>query len=242
MCTGIEIALLVGGAAAAAGGTAIERSESQQNAAAMAMAKNKELRESTARQRRYEDRSRQEGVQKALGRFSPEEQARAQAEDTARRDSAITDAVTSTDGVEGIPLPTDDNGPAVVKTQIGKKLRDVFNTATDRAKLAAKPLTYSDILAGNNVALGEAGRVVDTGNSFARQEAAMLPSQQEFAAYMAQQSPSIWGPLLKTGGSLAAGVGGAGIVGGLTAGTALAGTALPLALKTGLTGRVAGPV
>ena len=81
----------------------------------------------------------------------------------------------------------------------------------------------------------------------------MLPSQQEFAAYMAQKSPSIWGPLLKTTGTLAAGVGGAGITAGLGAGLGLgtlggaaAGTALPLATtaltRSPVTGRVTGPV
>jgi len=253
MCTGLEIALLAGGAAAAAGGTMIERRDQQSNAAAQARARNQELRDSMARQRRYEDKSRSEGVQKALDRFDPAEQAKAQAEDAARRDTAITEAVVPTAGAEDIPLTADlDGAPSMVKGQIGKKLRDVFNTATDRAKLAAKPLTFADMLAGNNISLTEAGRVVDTGNSFARQEAAMLPSQQDFAAYAAQQAPSIWGPLLKTAGTLAASVGGAGIAGGLGAGLlggtagAAAGTALPLAttalMRSPVTGRVTGPV
>jgi hypothetical protein len=239
MCTGIEIALLAGGAAASAGGAMISRNEAQKNAAAVALARNQELRDSTARQRRYEDRSRTEGVQKALDRFSPEEQAKAQADETARRGEAITDAVTPSAGVEDIPLATgEDNAPTVVKDQIGQKLRDVFNTATDRAKLSAKPLSYSDVLAGNNVALTNAGRVVDTGNSFARQEAAILPSQQDFAAYEAQKSPSIWGPLLTAAGTAAAGAGGSGYLSklGTTAATAAAGAAAPAAAATTFSG------
>jgi hypothetical protein len=228
MCTGIEIALLAAGAAASAGGAMITRNETAKNAAAQAQARNAELRASTERQRAYENRSRTEGVQKALDRFDPDEQAKAQAEETARRDTAIKDAVTPTAGVEDIPLATGtDNAPTVVKDNMGKRLRDVFNLATDRAKLSAKPLTYADVLAGNNVSLTEAGRVVDTGNSFARQEAAILPSQQDFASYIAQQQPSVWGPLLgAAGGALSgfAGSGYAGKIGGklLGAGTAAA--------------------
>ncbi len=246
MCTGIEIALLAGGAAASAGGALIERRDAASNAAAQAQARNNELRASIARQKIFEDRSRTEGVQKALARFSPEDQAKAQADATATRDAAIAQAEVPTQGTADLPLPTgNENAPTVVKDQIAKRLRDVFNTATDRAKLTATPLTYSDILAGNNVSLGEAGRVVDTGNSFARQEAAMLPAQQDLAAYAASQTPSIWGPVLKAIGPLAAGVGGAGVLAGAGAlGTAGigAGTALPLALKAGLSGRVSGPV
>jgi hypothetical protein len=246
MCTGIEIALLAAGTAAAAGGAAMQRSEASSNAAAIAKAKNAELRASMERQRAYEKRSRDEGVQKALNRFAPEVQAQAQASETTRRDQAINDAVTATAGVDDIALPpTDSNAPTVVKDQLGKKLRDVFNTATERAKLAAKPLTFSDMLAANNIPLTEAGRVVDTGNSFARQEAAMLPAQQDFAAYLAQKTPSIWGPLLQAGGSALAGAAGSGYAGKLggTVGSALAGTALPLALNpSSVTGRVTGPV
>jgi len=234
MCTGIEIALLAGGAAASLGGTLMERNAQQENAAAMARARNQELRDSMARQRRYEDRSRTEGVAKALERFDPKTQADAQAADQARRDTAITEAVAPTQGAEGVPL--DDSTNVVVKGAISKKLSDVFKLATDRAKLNAKPLTYADMLAGNNIDLTNAGRVVDTQNSFARQEAAMLPAQQDFAAYMAQKDPSIWGPVLKAAGGLAVGAGGSGYLknlGGLTGAgatpptAALTGTAIP---------------
>jgi hypothetical protein len=209
MCTGIEIALLAAGAAASAGGAIISRNESQKNAAAVATARNNELRLSLARQKDYEDRSRTQGVQKALANFSPDEQAKQFTADQGRRDQAIADAVTPTQGVGDIPLPTGtENAPTVVKDNIAKRLRDVFNTATDNAKLAAKPLSYADMLAGNNIPLTEAGRVVDTNNSFSRQEAAMLPAQQDFAAYMAQRNPSLWGPVLQaTGTALAAGAG-----------------------------------
>lgn len=223
MCTGIEIALLAAGAAATAGGTLLERNEKQKNAAEVARARNQELRDSMARQRRYEDRSRVEGVQKALDKFDPQEQAKLQAEDAARRDTAIAEAVTPTEGVEGIPL--EGSTVPVVKDQIGKRLRDVFNTATERAKLAARPLTYADRLAGNNLALTDAGRMVDTQNSFARQEAAMLPSQQDFAAFMAQKEPSIWGPLLKTAGSALMGSAGSGYLAGSAAAKSAAATA-----------------
>jgi hypothetical protein len=242
MCTGIEIALLAGGVAASAGGAAMQRADAQRNAAAIARAKNAELRDSMQRQKAYESRNREEGVQKALARFDPAEQAKAQAEDQARRETAITEAVVPTAGAEDIPMaPGLEGAPAIVKGQIGKKLRDVFNTATDRAKLAAKPLTFSDMLAGNNIALTQGGRVVDTGNSFARQEAAMLPSQQEFAGYMAQQTPSIWGPLLSAAGTAAAGAGGSGYfkAAAPAIGALAPGTALPIST---LTGRVVGPL
>jgi hypothetical protein len=208
MCTGIELALLAGGTAAAAGGAYIQHNETQNNAAAMARARNAELAASRTRLRAYEDKARQEGVQKALSKYDTAEQAKSQEEAQARRDTAITDAVKPTEGVEDVPLTGDE--PRIVKDQIGKKLRDVFNAATANAKLAAKPLTWQDTLMGNNVALTDAGRLVDTQNSFARQEAAMLPSQQDFAAFTAQKAPSVWGPLLKAAGQAAAGAGGSG--------------------------------
>jgi hypothetical protein len=235
MCTGVEIALLAAGAAASAGGALVSRNESQKNAAAMAQARNQELRDSIVRQRKYEDKSRTEGVQKALAHFSPEEQAKAQADADAQRKTAITEAVTPTEGVGDIPLASGTEGaPTVVKDNIAKRLRDVFNTATDRAKLNAKPLNYADVLAGNNIPLTEAGRLVDTQNAFARQEAAMLPAQQDFAAYMAQRNPSIWGPLLSaTGTALAAGAG-SGYAGKI--GSKLVGLGTPAAAATTYTG------
>ena len=238
MCTGVEIALLAAGAAASAGGAIISRNESQENAARIAQARNAELRDSIVRQRKYEDKSRTEGVQKALSRFSPEEQAKAQADADARRQTAITQAVTPTEGVGDIPLATGtENAPTVVKDNIAKRLRDVFNTATDRAKLAAKPLSYADILAGNNIPLTEAGRLVDTNNSFSRQEAAMLPNQQDFAAYMAQRSPSIWGPLLQTAGAALAGGAGSGYLAASRASQAASAAAgAPIPTATTFTG------
>ena len=231
MCTGIEIALLAAGAAATAGGALVERNETQKNAAAAASARNRELALSRQRLRGFEDKARAEGVQKALGKFSAEEQAKAQEEATTRRDVAITEAVTPTEGVEDIPL--EGNAPEIVKGQIGKRLRDVFNTATSHAKLAAKPMTWQDTLMGNNVTLNDAGRVVDTLNSFARQEAAMLPSQQDFAAFAAQKSPSIWGPVLKAAGTALAGsVGGGYLAGGkaLQAGQTALASQMPVAM------------
>jgi len=226
MCTGIEIAIMAAGAAAAAGGTLVERNEQQNNAAAAASARNRELLASRQRLRGYEDKSRQEGVQKALDKFSEENQAKTQDEAIKRRDVAITEAIgQQAPGVEGIPL---EGAPEIIKGQVGQRLRDVFNTATQHAKLAAKPLTWQDTLMGNNVDLTEAGRLVDTYNGFSRQEAAMLPSQQDFAAYSAQKSPTIWGPLLKTAGS--AMMSGAG--GGYFAGKAAANAAAPTLLTT----------
>lgn len=226
MCTGIEIAIMAAGAAAAAGGTLVERNEQQNNAAAAASARNRELVESRKRLRGYEDKSRTEGVQKALDKFSEENQLKAGAEATQRRAQAITEAIgQQAPGVESIPL---EGAPEVIKGQIGGRLRDAFNTATAHAKLASKPLTWQDTLMGNNVALTDAGRLVDTFNGFARQEAAMLPSQQDFAAYSAQKSPTIWGPLLKTAGS--AMMSGAG--GGYFAGKAAANAAAPTLLTT----------
>lgn len=225
MCTGLEIAALAAAAAATTGGALVERNETQKNAAAAARARNAELAASRVRLRGFEDKVRAEGVNKALDKFSPAEQAKAQADADARRQAAITEAVTQTPGVEALPL--DSAASEVVKGDIGKRLRDVFNTATAHAKLAAKPLTWQDTLMGNNIPLTEAGRLVDTYNSFARQEAAMLPSQQDFAAFISQQSPSFLGPALKGVGAALAGGAGSGYLAGKAAAGAAANAALP---------------
>jgi hypothetical protein len=219
MCTGVEIALLAAGAAASAGGALVSRKEQQDNANRAARARNQELAATRTRLRGFEDKNRKEGVEKALGKFSKEEQAKTQEDATTRRDVAITEALGATPTTDAIPL---EGAPEIIKGNMGKKLRDVFNTATAHAKLAAKPLTWQDTLQGNNIGLTEAGRLVDTYNSFARQEAAMLPAQQDFAAFAAQKDPSIWGPVLQAAGSAAAGAAGSGYLRPLAATAAAA--------------------
>lgn len=205
----VSIGLLVAGTAASMAGSSIARKESEEGQAREVAARNATLREQQARARRFAEEN--EAVTKrTVDRFAEPEQKKITDNVNAQRDATIDRTVVPTAGVDDIPLDTD--GPQIIKSGIAKKMLDAFKKSTDNAKLAARVGAYGDVGTQNNLNMIDAGRKVDTVNSFARQEAAMLPSQQELAALTVRRPPSGTGQLLSGLGSLMASVGGSGIV------------------------------
>lgn len=135
------------------------------------------------------------------------------------QDKALTgaqDARTAT-SIGAITAPTDasemgfsKSAPDVVRSEYAKRMLGAYQYATDRAKASGKLGGYGDTWLDNNVGIADTGRRIGTVNNFSQAENAMLPAQMDLAEQSVTRRPSMWGPILQTGGMLLAGSGARG--------------------------------
>lgn len=199
MCEPATLGMMAASAALSAGGNMISQNEAQNNANAVAGARNSVLAASLARQKKFGEEARglfdtrmadyADGAQPtALG---------------AAQDARTVD-VTKPMSTPVADVAVSRSAPGVVRSTIAKSMLDAFNGATERAKATAKLGGYGDTWFNNKVGVADTGRRIGTINNFSGNEAALLPADQEFASIQAQKQPSIWGPLLQSGGNFLA--------------------------------------
>jgi hypothetical protein len=181
-----------------AGGLMEER-DRREDAAARAKARMDSLRRSLKRQDAFSGEARGY-FDTRMGDYAPGVQ-----------DTRLVDAQSARTGTitSNLTVPTADDvpysrsAPAAVRGALAKRMLDVFNDATERAKAAGALGGYGDTWQSNALGVADTGRRIGTVNDFSRQEAALLPMEQDLAEAGAAKQPSLWGPIMKAGSQLA---------------------------------------
>jgi hypothetical protein len=207
MCDPVTAALMAAGTAASVGGGLVARNEGVKNNSRIAAARNQELRDMMTRQSQLEQGNR-DAVNKTLTKFQQPAQDAALANATnTRTNDAVGNITPVSTATSEVPLAG--NEPQVIKSAMASRMADAFGKSTDLARARAKLGSYGDTLGANNREVGAAGRIVDTGNNFSRQEAALLPARQDLAGYIASKPPSGIGETIQALGQLAGSAAGA---------------------------------
>jgi hypothetical protein len=202
----LPLALAAGGTAASIFGGLLGQKDAEEDKRARTEARMASLRRSLARQDAFSGEARGY-FDTRMGDYAPGVQ------DTrlTSAQGARTNAITS-----NITVPTADDvtysrsAPDVVRGALAKRMLGVFNDATERAKAAGALGGYGDTWQGNALGVADTGRRIATVNDFSRQEAALLPMEQDLAEAGAAKKPSMWGPILQAGGNLATSFAGRG--------------------------------
>ncbi len=215
MCYGAEAAWLVPllGSLASVAGTVITTNEQRANAERQAKARNDKLQQVMSRNDQLAEKS-QETFQNRMTDVQPEqaqndqqaaESERAQALDTAVDRSAPT-------------IPLAGNAPAVVKSEIAKKMADVFAGGRAEAGRLAKLGARGDSWFNSGLQDTAAARDIGVQSNAAAGNLGILPHLQDFAETRAYKPISPWGAILSGIGSMAGSYGGGGYTtgGGLT--------------------------
>lgn len=197
----VTLAALAASAALSAGGAAITHDQTQKGARKEVEARNRELQQFRGRQKEAEERNRAV-LNDTIRKFAPEAQTESQEGAVERRNAAIEATITPDQDAYAADVEGGESTP-MLRKDAARSLRDVFLNVTNRAKLQAKAMSYGDTVQNNNLNLIEGARPIETQNAFTRQEASMLPSMQDMAAYAAKKPPSALGPIMQALGSAA---------------------------------------
>lgn len=107
-------------------------------------------------------------------------------------DAAVANRTASIDAALGGPTTTNDlafrkDTPDIVKAAYAKKLGDVFTDAQARGAAAAKVGSYGDVAGSNDRATAGGVRNVNTTNTLARGNMALLPQEQDLAGFQVRK-------------------------------------------------------
>lgn len=211
MCTGLEI-LGAAGAAASAIGTMIQQQQANANQVRMAEARNNELKRTLIKNDALAQQSR-DTFNERTQKINAEEMAADQDQATQTREDAMTAAVDSA------PQPAAEvalsgSAPAVVKSELAKRMSDAITSTKQSAARQAKLAGYGDSWLNQGFKDVEAGRDIAQDANFASGNMALLPYQQDIAEMRAYKPISPLGGLLQGFGSMVssyAGSGGGGV-------------------------------
>lgn len=215
----VSLGLLAAGTAASVVGGSMSRSEATKNEQAQAAAKNAELRATLDRQKAFGDQNASV-LSDVISKFSPQAQGQnALGADQKREDAVVANMTPPQDSTNAVPLG---DTPNVIKGAYASRMADKFAQATAEARAKAKFGSYGDVWTGNNLTTTGGARSIDTTNTLARDDAALLSSRQDLAGYTAARPPSGIGDTLSALGGLVAGAAGrrAGAPGGGPGGSA----------------------
>lgn len=217
----IALAIMAASTAASVGGGLITNNNAQQNALRAQQANNAVLSKYLKQQKEYETKNR-ETLGQTLDTYAPE--AQQQAMDQAANDR-ITAAQENTAGGVATGAPASSaataSAPKVVQEAFAKAMGDAKTSSDAQTAARSRMASYGDTWLDNRLANEDAGRDIGFTNSFARQDTALLPYQQQWAQQISQKPDNGLGSILQglgALGSLYAGAGAPGLVGGGTVG------------------------
>lgn len=215
MCTGLEIAALLGSAVLSAGGTAYAQNEASSNAAAEAAARNRELNLTLDRNDKLADEARKT-YDTREEEIQPKNLRKDQAEATADRTQTLESAVAP---AEPGSIALSGSAPEVVRTEIAKRMGGTMREGIDSAKRLGKLGGYTDSLFNQDVANNAAGRDIGVTQNAVAGNMALLPYAQDFAGYQARKPSSGIGEVVAAGGQALGAAAGSGALapGGRTA-------------------------
>lgn len=204
----ISAGTMAAGAALSGTGGYLSAKESADNTAASVAARNAVLQRHLNHQKAYADEA--SGFFKnRMADYAPGAPAAAltAAQDarTADATGAITKPVSDT-----IALPG--STPDASRNEIAKRMLTAYQTATDRAKAAAKLGGYGDTSQARALGVADTGRRLGTVGALSQGDMATLQDEQELADAATPKKQSIWGPVLTAGGNAVSWLGGSGKV------------------------------
>lgn len=205
MCTGLEIAGLLGAGLSAAG-TMVQQREAQKNAQRQAEARNNELKRTLAKNDQLAQDSRDKFNERQQ-QVGDDEVANQQQEATDKRTDALETAVAETPQVEGT-VAISGSAPSVVKSELAKRMGAAVGESKKQAQTLGKLGGYGDTWLNQGFMDQEAGRGIATDANFAAGNMAILPYQQDIAEMRATKPISPLGGLLQGFGSMASSYGG----------------------------------
>lgn len=126
-------------------------------------------------------RENQQNFSEGLGGFMPDAQGAAMASNTAARGSAIDNALGQATTVADIPLRA--GAPQVVRDQTSAALGDAFERSKTRGAGMAALGSYGDTQKDNMFKAADTGQRVETVNTLARGNAALLPAEQDLVGF-----------------------------------------------------------
>jgi hypothetical protein len=173
--------------------------EQMQNDQRRASARNAVLSDTQNRLAVMRDKNYAAVDQNTAGYAAPA-QASATANKVATREAMI-DASADAAAAAGQPIVSGE-APSVVKDEFSKRVGNAIAQSRANAKAGAAISGIGDTWQQNASNNANTAGTVDMNNNFARGQAAILPSLQDYADYSAQKVPSILGqvlPILGTG-------------------------------------------
>lgn len=210
MCDPITAALLIGGTVASVAGTKIATNEADQNAANMAKARNKVLEQTLARNKAYADDSREIFNKRVadVNDNGAQNIQQSQADRTANIEANIPDAAPA----DTAAMPS--SAPAVVKSDLAKRLADVFRESTDKAKGLGALTGYGGYFQDEAIKDASANRGVGVNADSIAGNMNLLPSLMDYAQIGANKPSSGLGQMLTALGGMASSAAGARGMGG----------------------------
>lgn len=186
MCTGLEIGLLLGGAALSAGGSYMANNQAQQQAEAIAKARNSVLNQTLARNKRIADDSRAAFDQRTET-VAPEQVAEKQGEQQQER-TAIGESAVSAPAPGSVPLSG--SAPSVVTQAFAKRMGEAVDKGKTEAQQLGKLGSYGDFWFDQGVQTSGTGRELGVNQNLAGGNLALMPILQDYAEIGATKTPS----------------------------------------------------
>lgn len=204
MCTGLEFILPLIGAGLSAAGTAVTMNEQQKQAERQAEARNEELRRTLGKNDMLAQQSRDEYLRRQQDAKTNNMDQKIQQKQ--RTKEAVQQIDTKPQTVADVPLAGD--APAVIKSDIAKKMSDALGRSKAEAAAQAKLGSFGDAWLNQGFKDQALGRDLSVNQDFANGNMALLPYQQDFAEFKATKPISPAGALLSGFGGLLSGFGG----------------------------------
>jgi hypothetical protein len=198
MCDPITAALVVASVGASVAGGGIAASESAKNNNRIVEARNKVLRETTAKNLALGDKNRAAFAQQ-INTMAPENTAAALAAAQADRGATLESAITP----DAAEVPMAGDAPQVIKSELGKRLAETFAKSKASAGALGRFGGYGTQLQDEAIAEAGLGRGINTNNNFVRGNVGILPYLQDYAEYGASKPSSGLGQIISALGGMA---------------------------------------
>lgn len=210
MCTGLEIAAMLGSAALSAGGSMIQQNEAQANAERQAQARNDKLKQTLARNDALAKDSREQFDQRQK-QIQPD-QMEADAKKATEERQATLDAATTEAPTPVGNASLSGSAPTVVKSELAKRVATAMGQAKEDARNLGKLGGYGDAWFNQGIEDTNVGRNLGQNANFASGNMAILPYQQDIAEQRAYKPISPIGGIMQGLGSVLGSYGGGGMV------------------------------
>ena len=208
----VTIGLLLAGTALSTGGGIIGRNDALKNAQGQAAARNAILAQNIGKLNQFGAQN-ENTFNANIGTYGQPAQTQQLSAAQTKRGDANAANITQDTGA-GAPIVADASPRS--RSDLSKRMLEVYDAATTRAKSMGKLGGYSDAWLQNELDNAQAGRDIGVTNSYAAGRKALVGPEGDLAAIGAYRQPSIWGPVLQGAGSIASAAGGARGAGGFS--------------------------
>lgn len=204
MCDPVSLGLMAASVAATTIGGGMAAGDAAKNNNRIAEARNKVLRETNARNAALGAQNRSAFAQR-ISEMAPENTAAAL--DTAQTDRGT--ALESAIAPAAIEAPAVSDEPAIIKSDLGKRLAETMAKSKAQAGALGKIGGYGAQLQDQAITDAGLGRSINTNNNFVAGNARIMPYLQDYAEYGATKPSSGLGQIISALGQMAGSAAGA---------------------------------